>query len=112
MSLTACGGGGDKTGNETSNSNENAITKQVTTLNVTASNWRYNKDTYTVPAGKINIHFESKEVVHGFKIEGTDVDIQKNGTATVTLNSGTYMIHYDIPCGNGHQDMTAKLIVQ
>ncbi|WP_332694296.1 hypothetical protein [Halalkalibacter lacteus] len=43
-------------------------------------------------------------------IEGADLKIDGDGEATVTLEAGEYIIYCTIPCGGGHEEMTAKLI--
>lgn len=96
-----------------SKSDQSSEGDKATTLNVTATNFKYNKDTFEVPANKeITINLKSDEGYHGFKIEGTDVNLEGKGTAKVTLKPGTYNVHCSIPCGSGHKDMKAKIVAK
>lgn len=112
--LAACGNSDKKSDNGGSDNNKKSSdTSQATTLNVTATNWKFNKDTFNVPANKkITINFESKEGSHGFDIEGTDINIKDKGKETITFKPGTYKVHCSIPCGQGHQDMLAKIVAK
>ena len=115
--LAACGNSDNKDASEPTDNSGSDQTVQdegtSTTLDVTATNFKYNKDTFTIPANKeVTINFNSEEGQHGFQIKGTDVNIQGKGTAKVTLEAGEYEIHCSIPCGSGHANMKATLIVK
>jgi cytochrome c oxidase subunit 2 len=85
---------------------------------VIAQMFSYNPSTLTVPAGS-TVHFEvtSPDVVHGFEIPGTDVNLMVvpgNITEyTYTFhNPGDYLIVCNEYCGAGHQAMMGRLVVQ
>jgi cytochrome c oxidase subunit II len=102
--LAACGGGDDATeGN--GGGGDNAVA-------IEASNWKFDKSEYTVPAGDVTIDFKSAEGYHGIQVNGTDVKIDGEGSETVNLEAGEYTIICSVPCGDGHADMQAKLIVE
>lgn len=112
-SLAACGQSDSSSQKPDSNSSSDQNESAAATLNVTAKDFEFNKSTYKVPANKkVKINFKSVEGTHGFEIEGTDVNLQGKGTATVTLKPGTYHVHCSIPCGQGHQNMKATIIAQ
>ncbi|MRG87330.1 cupredoxin domain-containing protein [Salinibacillus xinjiangensis] len=53
--------------------------------------------------------------LHGIEIEGTNVKnvkLDKEGSATANLEPGEYTIRCIIPCGEGHGEMTAQLVVE
>jgi len=61
----------------------------------------------------------SKDVLHGFQILGTNVNVMVMPyyVATLTWNvpqdyEGTYLIICNEYCGNGHQTMYAELIIE
>ncbi|TCP30227.1 cupredoxin-like protein [Scopulibacillus darangshiensis] len=111
LALAACGNSDKKSSDDNNGAGSASGDDQAATLNVTATNFKFNKKTYKVPANKeITINFKSKEGYHGFEIEGQDVNIQGKGTKTITLKPGTYMVHCSVPCGSGHENMKAKIV--
>lgn len=106
--LSACGGGEDSGQDDTSNVEEG------TPLNITATNFAFDQEEYTVQSGEpVTIHFKSEEGNHGIDIDGVGVSIRGDGKATFTAGEpGEYNIICNIPCGAGHSDMHATLIVQ
>lgn len=129
--LAACGGGeseessGD-TGNSSDNSGETTEESADESssdsgeaaadnkLDIVATDFEFNKEEYTVQSGEeVTVTLTSKEGTHGITIEGTDVSIQGEGTATFTPEEpGEYMIHCSVPCGEGHSSMMSTLIVK
>ncbi|WP_255301545.1 cytochrome C oxidase subunit II [Bacillus sp. AFS040349] len=82
-------------------------------INISAVNWEFDKEEYMVKAGEpVTLNFKSEEGVHGLAIEGTDINIQQDGQQEVTLEPGEYKVYCSIPCGQGHANMTATLVVQ
>ncbi|MFC7393390.1 cupredoxin domain-containing protein [Scopulibacillus cellulosilyticus] len=107
FALSACG-----SANNSSNA-QSKDQKVAKTLNITATDFKFNKQTYKVPANKnIKINFQSKQGTHGLGIDGTKVDIEGKGSTVVKLKPGTYHVHCTVPCGNGHGDMKAEIIAQ
>ncbi|MDL4839598.1 cupredoxin domain-containing protein [Aquibacillus rhizosphaerae] len=102
--LVACGG------NEGSGSSENLTADN--TIELVASNWEFDQDTYTVPAGNVGINLINEEGFHGIKVEGTNMVIEGEGSAVASLEPGEYTIRCSVPCGTGHTEMTAMLIVE
>ncbi|MFC4767089.1 cytochrome c oxidase subunit II [Effusibacillus consociatus] len=78
----------------------------------------YNPGTLEVPAGsKVTFISTSKDVVHGFQIPETNVNMMvvpgHINKATQTFNKpGEYLILCNEYCGAGHHMMMAKVIVK
>ena len=83
-------------------------------MDVTATDFEFDQEEYTVDAGEpVNVSLTSQEGGHGLAIDNFDIDIQGEGEATFTPEEpGRYNIYCSVPCGEGHTDMTATLIVQ
>ncbi|BCJ86882.1 cytochrome c oxidase subunit II [Effusibacillus dendaii] len=85
---------------------------------MTAFVFGYGPAQMEVPAGStVTFRVTSKDVVHGFEIPGTDVNLMAVpglvNEATQTFNKpGEYLILCNEYCGAGHQLMSAKLIVK
>lgn len=127
--LAACGGSDESSEGTTDSGNDSGETTEqstddstsdsdsseaTTTLDVTATDFEFNKGEYTVPSGEeVKVSLTSKEGTHGLKIKDTDVDIQGEGEATFTIDEpGEYTIRCSVPCGEGHSDMMSTLIVK
>jgi cytochrome c oxidase subunit 2 len=110
--LAGCGGESKPAATESSQSAPAAASGS--TINIEASNWKFNQDRFEVKAGEpVTINFKSAEGFHGLGIEGMDFDIQKEGSKTVTFDKpGEYKIFCNIPCGPDHGKMTATLVVK
>ena len=102
--LAACGG------EETGGSEGETGTKS--TVELKAVNWNFDQDSYTVPAGKVTFNLTSDEGYHGIEIEGTDVKIDGDGSATANLEPGEYILKCNIQCGAGHDEMVATIVVE
>lgn len=81
-------------------------------VTIEASNWDFDQEVYTVKAGEVTITLSNTEGMHGIQILDTDVAINGNDSVTATLEPGEYDIICSIPCGTGHADMLAKLVVE
>lgn len=74
--------------------------------------------TITVPAGrKVTFFVTSPDVVHGFFIAKTDVNMMAvpgwvNSESHVFRAPGTYLLICHEYCGLGHQNMFAKIVVK
>jgi cytochrome c oxidase subunit 2 len=118
--LSACAGGSDDAsqGQDTGTDEGTIVEKDndnasENSLNISAANWKFDKEEYTVKAGEpVTIDYKNEQGAHGLAIEGTDINIQQDGQQEVTLEPGEYKIYCSIPCGQGHADMTATLVVQ
>ncbi|MFY0544754.1 cupredoxin domain-containing protein [Brevibacillus sp. H7] len=109
--LAGCGGESKPQATETSQS---APAASGNAINIEASNWKFNQDKFEVKAGEpVTINFKSAEGFHGITIEGLDVNIQKEGSKTITPDKpGEYQILCSIPCGPDHGKMAATLVVK
>ncbi|GAB2532116.1 cytochrome C oxidase subunit II [Gracilibacillus alcaliphilus] len=108
LMLAACGG--DDTENNTSPETETNENGEA--VNITASNWEFDQEEYTASAGEVVVNLSNEDGYHGIEIDGTDIAIDGDGSATATLEAGEYTIRCSIPCGTGHNDMVATLVVQ
>lgn len=112
MLMTACGG---EAKDQAASGNEApAAASSGTQVNIEASNWKFNQDTFEVKAGEeFTINFKSTEGFHGIGIEGLDVDLQKDGSKTLKVDQpGEYKIFCNITCGPDHGKMVATLVVK
>ncbi|MGN8644496.1 cytochrome C oxidase subunit II [Gracilibacillus sp. HCP3S3_G5_1] len=107
--LAACGGSNDE---NNSNETEETATGNGETVDIKALNWEFDQEEYTVPAGEVTVNLTNEEGFHGIEIEGTDIVLADEGSATTTLEAGEYTIRCSIPCGVGHNEMIATLIVE
>ncbi|ADU30311.1 cytochrome c oxidase subunit II [Evansella cellulosilytica] len=101
--LGACGNNGGE---------EVEVSEDAFEVTITSTNWDFDEDTYTVPEGEVLINHVNGEGHHGIEIVGTGVTINGNGSAGAILEAGEYEIICSIPCGAGHRDMVATLVVQ
>lgn len=117
--LAACGGDDNSgtTDNDVDNSTEETESSEGTTSNeieIKASNFELNPSEYMVNAGeKVKLTLTNVEGMHGIAIDELDVNIEGDGEVVFTPEApGEYTIYCNIPCGQGHSDMVATLIVQ
>lgn len=112
--LAACGGkdASDETGqvDTTGTTGGSTVSNEI---NITAINFEFNQEEYTVKAGEeVKVIFTNEEGMHGITIAGLDVDIKGDGEATFTpTEPGEYTIYCNLPCGTGHADMKSTLVV-
>lgn len=111
MLMTACGGDKDQAASTDAAA---PATTTGTQVNIEASNWKFNQETYEVKAGEeFTINFKSTEGYHGIGIQGLDVDLQKDGSKTMKIDTaGEYTIFCNVICGPDHAKMVAKLVVK
>lgn len=105
--LAACGSDANE-----DNGAERAASENAEELTIEAFNWEFDQEEYTVPAGEVTVHLSNEEGHHGIEIEGTDISIEGDDSASDTLEAGEYIIRCSVPCGEGHSDMIATLVVQ
>ena len=120
--LAACGGDDNSSTTENDGDNstketENTSTSEETTSNeieIQASNFELELSETTVTAGEeVKLSLTNVEGMHGISIDELDVSIEGDGEAVFTPEEpGEYTIYCNIPCGQGHSDMVATLIVQ
>jgi len=83
-------------------------------LRITATNYKFDQAEYQVKAGEtLEVVLKNKEGVHGLEISILGVVLKDDELSKeITFDKpGTYDITCIVPCGLGHADMKAKLIV-
>ncbi|WP_248930178.1 cupredoxin domain-containing protein [Paenibacillus hamazuiensis] len=92
-----------------------APTGPVQEVKLEASNFQFDKPEYKVKKGQdVKITLENKQGVHGVQIQGINVklDASKLSQTFKADKEGTYDIICSVPCGSGHVNMKAKLVVE
>ena len=120
--LAACGGDDNNSTTDTNvdtstEETESTSSSEGTTSNeieIKASNFKLDPSEYTVNAGEeVKLSLTNVEGMHGISIDELEVSIEGDGEAVFTPEEpGEYTIYCNIPCGQGHSDMVATLIVQ
>jgi cytochrome c oxidase subunit II len=88
------------------------------TVVIVAMAWAYLPSEIHIPAGaQITFEVSSADVIHGFEIPGTRVNMMvipgQIGKLTHTFTTrGTYHLICHEYCGVGHQTMNAKVVVE
>lgn len=120
--LAACGG--DDNSSTTDNDVDNSTEETESTspsdgsssneIEIEASNFELSPSENTVNAGEeVKLTLTNVEGMHGIAIDELDVSIEGDGEAVFSPEEpGEYTIYCNIPCGQGHSDMVATLIVQ
>ena len=109
--IAACGSNSSNSGG----TNDAAASSNLEPdLVIQASNWKFDQEDYAIKAGEpVNIKLDSVEGVHALKINKTKYTIKNDQTITVNFDKpGTYKIICSLPCGTGHSQMVANLIVE
>ncbi|MFC0214267.1 hypothetical protein ACFFK0_17700 [Paenibacillus chartarius] len=86
-----------------------------TTLKFTMSNWKFDKPEYQVKAGEsLKVSLVLAEGVHALEVKdlGIKLDGQNRSVDYKFEKPGTYEVICTLPCGEGHADMKAKIVVQ
>jgi len=88
-------------------------------IKVTAKRFEYSPNVITIKAGvPVILEFTSLDRVHGFTVPdlgGVRATIEPGKVTQVRIvapKAGTYEFHCDLFCGEGHEDMTGKIIVE
>ncbi|MVP00106.1 MULTISPECIES: cupredoxin domain-containing protein [Paenibacillus] len=85
-------------------------------LKLSATNWKFDQQEYKIPKGQTKVSLINKEGIHAVDITGEGLDIKldaQNKSQDVNFEKpGKYEIHCVLPCGEGHADMKAVLIVE
>jgi cytochrome c oxidase subunit 2 len=111
--MTACGGTEETEEGGTVESPAVAESGNTVDLNIDATNFKFDQDTYRVKAGDtVNVSFKSSQGMHGIEIQGLDVNLNDGESTTFVAQPGEYDIVCSIMCGSGHADMVSKLIVE
>ncbi|WP_424767249.1 cytochrome C oxidase subunit II [Paenibacillus sp. sgz302251] len=113
--LAACGANSN-TNKETGNTDTTVTDGGTATsdLVITASNWKFDQEEYKIKAGEtVNLKLDSIEGMHGVQIQKTKYLIANNKTVPVNFSEpGTYEMICSVPCGAGHREMKATLVVE
>jgi cytochrome c oxidase subunit 2 len=86
-------------------------------LNIVASAFAFTPNQIEIPKGaKVTINITSKDVIHGFEVAGTNVNMMVEpgyvNSFTKTFNQpGEYTIVCNEYCGAGHHMMTGRIKV-
>lgn len=88
-------------------------------IKITAKKFEYNPNVIKIKTGvPVVFEFTSLDRVHGFTVPdlgGVRQTIEPGKANRVTIlapKTGTYEFHCDLFCGDGHEGMTGKIIVE
>jgi cytochrome c oxidase subunit 2 len=88
-------------------------------IKISAKKFEYSPNVITIKAGvPVILEFTSLDRVHGFTIPdlgGVRATIEPGKVSRVRIvapKAGTYEFHCDLFCGDGHEGMTGKIIVE
>lgn len=89
-------------------------------IRVSAERFAFTPSEITIEKGTvIEFHLTSEDTDHGFRIIGTEVDVQipkrRRGETVVKYTAdmaGRFIIECSRPCGAGHTAMRATLVVK
>jgi cytochrome c oxidase subunit 2 len=88
-------------------------------IKITAKRFEYSPNVITIKAGvPVIFEFTSLDRVHGFTVPdlgGIRATIEPGKVTRVRIvapKAGTYEFHCDLFCGDGHEGMTGKIIVE
>src|SRR5512139_1542351 len=88
-------------------------------IKITAKRFEYSPNVITIKAGvPVILEFTSLDRMHGFTVPdlgGIRATIEPGKVTRVRImasKAGTYEFHCDIFCGDGHEGMTGKIIVE
>ena len=88
-------------------------------IKITAKKFEYSPNEITIKAGvPVIFEFTSLDRVHGFTVPdlgGIRATIESGKATRVTImapKAGIYEFHCDLFCGDGHEGMTGKIIVE
>ncbi|MBI4053150.1 MAG: cytochrome c oxidase subunit II [Candidatus Diapherotrites archaeon] len=105
-------------GSASSGNGSTAKTGEVKSFDVVAKQFEFVPGTITVKKGDtVRLKITSKDVEHGIAIPefGVDKTIPAGETVTVEFvasKTGTFEFHCNVFCGEGHKEMTGKLVVE
>jgi len=93
-------------------------TNPVKEFTMTAKQWAFDPAVITVKQGdKVKLTIKSIDVTHGFALTdfNVKVDLVPNKEETVEFiadKKGEFTFFCSVMCGEGHQDMIGKLVVE
>ena len=93
--------------------------QQERVVKITAKKFEYSPNEIRIKTGVPTVfEFTSLDRVHGFTVPdlgGIRATIEPGKVTRVTIlapKAGTYVFHCDLFCGEGHEGMTGKIIVE
>ena len=95
-----------------------AMAQEKQVIKVSAKKFEYSPSQITVKKGvPVVLELTSLDRLHGFSCPGLGIrgDINPGKTTTIEFTpqtAGTFPFHCDIFCGEGHEGMTGKIIVE
>jgi cytochrome c oxidase subunit 2 len=117
FALSACGSKKDEAADTIVDPAKASGTTEASTellLKASDKTFKFDQEEYTIKKGEaIKLTLVNESGTHELKISGLDVNLKKGKMSqTITPDkAGTYTIKCSYPCGNGHINMNAKLIV-
>lgn len=94
------------------------ISNPVKEFTVTAKSWAFDPAVITVKQGdKVKLKIKSIDVTHGFALPDFDVNENLKPGKEVIVEfiankKGEFSFHCSVICGQGHKEMTGKLVVE
>ena len=94
-----------------------SATPKEKVIGITTKRFEFNPSVITIKKGEpVTLEFTALDVVMGFKLPdfGVRTDVIPGKTTRlrlVPMAAGTFVFLCDIFCGEGHEDMTGKLVV-
>jgi cytochrome c oxidase subunit 2 len=92
---------------------------QPPVIKITAKKFEYSPNEVRIKTGvPVVFEFTSLDRVHGFTVPdlgGIRLTIEPGKTNRITIlapKAGTYEFHCDLFCGDGHEGMTGRIIVE
>lgn len=109
--LVACGSKNNNADNAAGSSSPAASASEQ--IVIKAKSWEFDQAEYVIPKDTpVKITVENLSGAHGIENKDAGIKIRGGKSEVVTLAAGTYEIKCNIPCGAGHSEMKAKLVVQ
>lgn len=90
---------------------------QTRTIAVHVTDWSFTPTTITAKKGeKVKLQITGDKGIHGFAVPGLSMNLRIEAGKTVTVDlptdtAGTFEARCSIPCGPGHRDMKATVII-
>lgn len=112
--VTACGGKSDSGSDGGNGSNAGASTGEVKEFTIDATNFDFDLKEIKVNKGDtVKLKLVNSQGNHALMVEGYKKEVKGDQTISfVADKAGEFKYICSIFCGNGHNDMLGKLIVQ
>ncbi len=127
--MVGCGAKDDQATSSNAKANENSATNtenskdsekvkptgNVVEVTITSKNFEFDQKEIKAKVGDtVKIHFKNDEGAHGFGLDAFGgIDIKSGETAEFVVDkAGTYEYYCTLMCGQGHDNMMGKLIVE